>query len=74
MEERGVLQNLIPDVGQLKPAQVPIEEWIIDPYECGLLGGSGSDVCFPSPLWKKMFTLIHCSEEYDYVHIWGRVP
>ena len=31
---------------QLKLVEVPIEGWIIDPYEHGLLAGPGNAVCF----------------------------
>ena len=39
MEGRGVLQDLIPMMGQLKLAYVPINGWIIDYYVHGLLDG-----------------------------------
>ena len=37
MKGRGVLQDLIPDVGQLELAYVPIKGCIIDPYVHGIL-------------------------------------
>ena len=42
VEVRGVEQDLIPYVGQLVLANVPIERWIIDPYEHGLLDDPGN--------------------------------
>ena len=39
MEGRGVVQDLIPDMGQLVFAKVPVEGWIIDPDEHSLLDG-----------------------------------
>ena len=47
MEGRGVLQDLIPDVGQLELAHVPIGGCILDPDVHGL-HGSGSTLCFPT--------------------------
>ena len=47
MEARGVLQDLIPNVGQLECAYVPIKEWITDADVHGLLGGPGNTVCLP---------------------------
>ena len=47
MEGRDVLQDLIPDVGQLKLAYVPIKEWIIDPTVQGLLFSPGNNVHLP---------------------------
>ena len=37
MEVRGVEQDFIPYIGQLVLTIVPVEGWIIDPYEHGLL-------------------------------------
>ena len=45
MEDRGVLQDLIPDVGQLELACVPIKGWIIGPNVHILLCGPGNNVC-----------------------------
>ena len=39
MEVRGVEQDFIPCVGQLVPANVSFEGWIIDPDVRGLLDG-----------------------------------
>ena len=54
MEGRGVLQDFIPDVQQLNLAQVPIEGWIIDPYENGLLDGPANTMCFPTHFPKTV--------------------
>ena len=48
MEGRGVLQDLIPYVGQLEHAYVPIKGCISDPYEYSLLYGPGDMVCLPT--------------------------
>ena len=48
MEGRGVLQDLIPDVGQLELGYVPIEQWIIDPEVHDLLDGPGNTVHLPT--------------------------
>ena len=45
---RGVLQDLIPDMGQLEFAQIAIEGWVINPYEHGILDGSGNAMCLPT--------------------------
>ena len=47
MEGRDVLQNLIPDVGQLVFPQVPVEGWVIDMDEHGLLYSPGDGMGFP---------------------------
>ena len=47
MEVRVVLQDLIPDVGQLEFAQVATEGWVINHYEHGLLDGPGNPVHLP---------------------------
>ena len=62
MEGRGVLQDIIPDVGQLKLAQVPNERWIIDPYEYGFLNDPGNAVHFLTTM-EKLSTLMQCLEE-----------
>ena len=41
-------RTLIPDVGQLVLPQIPVEGWIIDWKEHGLLDGLGNTVCFPA--------------------------
>ena len=48
MESRGVLQDIILDVWELELPQVPVEGWIIDPYEHGFLDSPDSAVCFPT--------------------------
>ena len=48
MEGRGVFQDLIPNVGQLELACVPIKEWIIYPDIHGFLGGPGNTVYLPT--------------------------
>ena len=35
-------------MGQLELAQIPVEGWVIDPYEHDLLDGPGNAVCFPT--------------------------
>ena len=47
MEGRGVLQDLIPDVGQLVLPEIPVEGSVIDSYEHGLLDGPDNPRCFP---------------------------
>ena len=39
LESRGIEQDLIPYMGKIELANVPIEQWIIDPDEHGLLDG-----------------------------------
>ena len=48
MEGRGVLQDLIPDMGQLELACVSIKGWIIYAEVHGLLDGPGNTVCLPT--------------------------
>ena len=48
MEGRGVVQDLIPNVGQPEFAQVPVESWIIDADEHCLLDGTGNALCLPA--------------------------
>ena len=48
MEGRGVLQDLIPNVGQLELAYVPIKGCIIDPDVHLLLDGPGDLVHLPT--------------------------
>ena len=55
---KATRQDLIPDVGQLKPAQVPIEGWVIDPYEHGLLNGPGNAMHFPTQYGKTVIFII----------------
>ena len=50
----GVLQDLIPDVGQLVLPRVPVEAWVIDSDEHGLLDGSSNTVCFPAHVQKAV--------------------
>ena len=52
MEGRGVKQDLMPNVGQLEFANVPIKGWIIDPDIHGLLDGPNGIVHLPA----------HCGE------------
>ena len=47
MEGRVVKQDLIPNVGQLELANVPVKGWIIDPDVHGLLYGSSDVVHLP---------------------------
>ena len=44
VDVRGVEQDLIPYVGQWVLANVPVEGWIIDPYEHSLLDGPGQGI------------------------------
>ena len=37
-------QDFVPCVGQLVLANVPVKEWVIKPYEHGLLDGSDDGV------------------------------
>ena len=48
MKGKGVLQDLIPNVGQLELAYVPIKGWITDPDVHGFLNGPGNTVRLPS--------------------------
>ena len=48
MEGRDVLQDLIPNVGQLELVYLPLKRWIIDPDVCGLLDGPGDALCLPT--------------------------
>ena len=48
MEGRGVLQDLIPDVGELELATVPAKGWIIYPDVLGLLDGPGNTLYLPT--------------------------
>ena len=57
MEGRGVLQDLIPHVGQLVLDNVPFKGWIIDPDSHGLFYDP-SDVCASLPTIEKLSTLI----------------
>ena len=50
LEGRGVKQDLIPYVGQLKLANVPVKGWIIDPVLHGLLYSPGDVVHLPANL------------------------
>ena len=44
----GILEDFIPDVGQLELAYLPIMEWIIDPDVHGLLDHPGNTVYLPT--------------------------
>ena len=57
MEGRGVLQDLIPNVGQLELAYVPIMGWIIDPDVQGFLDGPGN-MYTSLPIMEKLSTLM----------------
>ena len=48
VEGRGVLQDLIPYVGHLAFPQVPVEIWVTDIGEHGLLDCPGDTICFPA--------------------------
>ena len=48
MDGRGVEQDLIPYVGQLELASVPVKGWIIDPDVLGFLYGPCYVVCLPT--------------------------
>ena len=61
MEDRGVLQDVIPDV-IAKLSYVPIKGWIIDPDLHSLLYGPGYTVCLPTSYGKT----VHAD-----VMIWG---
>ena len=52
MEGRGVKQSLIPNMGQLKFANVPVKGWIIDPDVHGLFDGSSG----------VLYVCAHCGE------------
>ena len=56
MEDRHVLQDLIPDVGQLELAYVPIKRWIIDPDVHSLLYSPFNIVCLPTNYGKIVHT------------------
>ena len=45
LENRSGFQNLIPDVGKQELAYIPVEGWIIDPYEHGFHDGPGNAMC-----------------------------
>ena len=47
VEWLGVLQNLIPNVGQLVFPQVPVKGWVIYMDKHGLLDGPGDTMCLP---------------------------
>ena len=47
VESWGVLQDLIPDVGQVVLSAVPFERWLIDLNEHGLLGGPSNTMHSP---------------------------
>ena len=48
MEWWGVLQDLIPDVGQLVVSQVHLEEWVMYMDKHGLPGGPCNAMCLPA--------------------------
>ena len=48
MENRGILQDIIPNVRQLELAYFPIKEWIIDSDVCGLPDGYGNTMHLPT--------------------------
>ena len=48
MEGRGVKQDLIPYVGQLELANIPVKGWIIDPDEHGFFYGLSEVVHLPT--------------------------
>ena len=50
VEVRDVEQDITPYVGQLVLANVPVERWIIDPYEHSLLNGPCNGMT-PYPPW-----------------------
>ena len=52
MEGRGVLLDLIKNVGQLELADVPVERWIIYPDVCGLLDGPDDVLHLPTHFEK----------------------
>ena len=54
MGSRGVLLDLILDLGQLTFSQVPIEGWIIDPHGYGLPDVPGNVACFPNHYGKTV--------------------
>ena len=56
MECRGVLQDLIPDVGKLEFAWGPVEGWITDPGEHSLLDNPTSAMSIPSHYVKIVYT------------------
>ena len=56
MEDRSVLQDLIPDMGQLELAYVPFKEWTIDPDVHSLLYGPGNIACLPTNYGKIVHT------------------
>ena len=58
MEGKGVLQNLIPNVGHLEIAYILFKGWIIGPDVHGLLDGSGNTVSPPYQLWRNCSTLM----------------
>ena len=57
MEGRGVLQDLIQNVGQLELTYVPIIGQIIDPDVHSLLDGPGTTVC-SLPTMEKLSILM----------------
>ena len=48
MEGRGVLQDLIPHVGELELPQIPVVGLIIDPYDHGFLDDHGNAMHLPT--------------------------
>ena len=53
---RGVLQDLIPDVGQLELAYAPIKGWSIDPDVYGLLDDPGNALYIPTHYGETVHT------------------
>ena len=57
MEVRGVEQDIIPYVGQLLLANVPVQGLIIHPYEHSLRDGPGNG-CYFLPTIEELPNLI----------------
>ena len=56
MDGRGVLQDLIPYVGQLVLPQIPIVGRVIDSYEHGFLDSPGNTMCLPTHNGETVYT------------------
>ena len=56
MEGRGILQDLIPNAGQLELAYVSIKEWIIDPEKHGLHDDPVNTVHLPTHYGNFVYT------------------
>ena len=71
MEGRGVLQNLIANVGQLEIVYIPVKGWIIDPDVHGYFDGTSDIVHLPTLYGEIVYT--ECNDQRCYHgHRWRR--